>query len=197
MKTHGAPMKLLKWTTLSLLAFSFTLASALAATPVKAKGKNGPVALSKVEIPQPSPTPKAAETVAPAPLKRLDPHGTIDMDFTPQNQCQACHIIKKDGGFDKKANIETLCFGCHGRLPHSGVLEHMGDGKGNEGAGLNCLSCHRPHRGKMDGNAPTALPRSKIVKVTRQNLSAGLVDSPSTSSAGAMLDHPCTECHAW
>lgn len=131
-------------------------------------------------------------------LKRLDPHGAPDadlkkIDINVQTQCKVCHFGKGAGKIGTKPEPENLCAACHGRLLHGGLVEHMGEEPGG-GAGLNCLSCHRPHRATLDGSQPTTPKSQSVLKLNTPNLPEGLIEQ---SKPGVMIDHPCSECHSW
>ncbi|HAR41730.1 MAG TPA: hypothetical protein DCS07_03735 [Bdellovibrionales bacterium] len=145
--------------------------------------------------------------VATAKLQRLDPHGAPDsalktMKLAEHPECLVCHI-NAAGKLSTKPEPEALCAGCHGRLPHSGVVEHMGEEPGG-GAGLNCLGCHRPHRAAAEGSTITERKPSPLIRThLPENLPKGLIENRYTrdnkghTAGDAMVDHPCSECHSF
>jgi len=137
----------------------------------------------------------AADAPTSGKLKRLDPHGArnailknLSISDTPG--CIVCHTQAKGGKVTVKTEPENTCPSCHGRLPHSGVMEHMGDTPGG-GAGLNCLSCHRAHRATSTPAEPQK-PSFIRLNPSATQLPAHLV---LREAKNPLLDHPCSECH--
>ncbi|HLE00249.1 MAG TPA: hypothetical protein VJB59_08320 [Bdellovibrionota bacterium] len=135
-------------------------------------------------------------------LKRLDPHGSPELklkevSIEKETQCKVCHFMK-GSKLQTKPEPENICASCHGRLPHSGLVEHTGEEPGG-GAGLNCLSCHRAHRATMEGPPKRAPAPSSLLKSKRNspNLPSGLIEHRNTGGSSAMIDHPCSECHSF
>lgn len=130
------------------------------------------------------------EVVFSAELQRLNPHGPS------LKGCKVCHV-EKQKKLELKSNIPQRCILCHGKLPHSGVVEHVGK------KGVTCLSCHFPHRA-AGTPAESRLKdfkelesRSSFLKVQKEEgaLPSGLIEKRNFDTA--MLRVSCTGCHSW
>lgn len=131
-------------------------------------------------------------------LAQMDPHGPSTKG------CQVCHF-KKEKKLELKSNIPQRCILCHGKLPHSGVMEHVGKKlsavKKGEGE-VTCLSCHFPHREALKGETrlkefKELESRSSFLKVKKGEgaLPSGLIEKRNFETA--MLRLSCTGCHIW
>ena len=128
-----------------------------------------------------------------AEYQRLDPHGAQTLDF--KKECQVCHT-QKEKKLELKSNIPRRCILCHGKLPHSGVGEHIGK------KGVTCLSCHFPHRAGVAGKERLSdfkelKSHDSFLKVKKEEgtLPPGLIEKSNFDTA--MLRVTCTGCHSW
>ncbi|MBI3018623.1 MAG: hypothetical protein HYY61_01850 [Deltaproteobacteria bacterium] len=133
-------------------------------------------------------------------FERLDPHGSKTMNLKKfsllkQNECQVCHFLKEKK-VELKSNIPQRCILCHGKLPHSGVGEHIVKKR------VTCLNCHFPHRAALASESrlqdfKELESRSSFLKVQKEEdtLPSGLIEKSNFDSA--MLRVTCTGCHSW
>ena len=128
------------------------------------------------------------------PLKRLDPHGTSDLDLKAKvdlkkrPECTTCHTSSAQG-LGLKSTAKSSCTNCHGEAPHSGVKEHMG--RVHKGQLLDCLSCHSPHRAaQSQWEKPLNFFSQSVTPEVPKGFSKSTNPKP-------MLKRSCTECHQW
>ena len=134
---------------------------------------------------------------AQAEFKRLDPHGSYDLDIKSKeafkSECSVCHTNDPKLGIKIKPGVIESCATCHGNAPHSGIAEHAKHMFRNSATGanepVNCLSCHSPHRYKSLG----AEAGSHIIRLVHE------VKEPFTfkSAERPMLKRKCEDCHKW
>ena len=142
-------------------------------------------------------------------LKRLDPHGSSELDLKSidinQNPaCKTCHMIQGKN-IPLKTAIPQLCVSCHGKAPHSGVLEHT------NGKKLTCASCHRSHRAYTESETGwvkqmaqaenihridtiPGVPEYLKVRKDPHKLPEKLIDKKNNN---AMILRNCQDCHKW
>ncbi len=144
----------------------------------------------------------AASKSRPKILKRIDPHGTKEMDpklitLRGHKECSVCHVDQPEK-WSLKDDIPGRCILCHLSRPHSGILEHEKKIlrlKESSPEKITCLSCHFPHRysaaksiGPTNAKRFHELAREKIV------IPEGLIEK---SNPTPMLRRTCEECHSW
>jgi len=139
-------------------------------------------------------------------LSRLDPHGqkteTLRLqDIHPQSSCMACHI-QVGKKVEVAADVQQRCFACHGKLPHSGLSEHLGKDlkvlKGHLQGKLNCLSCHFPHRGALNGKKAGHQTEDFLASSFLYNPESILFDKEKYTikrEPAPMLRADCIDCH--
>lgn len=122
---------------------------------------------------------------------QLDPHGSSSVDHRSlklsENQaCAICHYEEKTV-LKTHQDAASRCTNCHGKMPHSGMIEHKD---------LGCLSCHRPHRFsaiKSEQEADSSIASTSFIYAQRKVKNIpGVVESKSKSP---MLARHCKECH--
>lgn len=148
-------------------------------------GAGAPGLAKKRDQLPPKPT-KNIQPILISRLQRLDPHGDrnliIDNSLIEREHgCQLCHSVNEGSRATMPLDLD-LCYGCHNRSPHSGVLDHRRHD-------VTCLDCHEVHRSRS-----LLTPKSN----DRWHHFAGTPNSSEWvvhSKPNAMIKKDCKDCH--
>jgi len=142
-------------------------------------------------------------------VKRYDPHGSASIVLKSSmvgimGDCLTCHSYSEKKGVGLKfVNPNEACRSCHQRLPHSGLVNHLGKeftSRVGTRSKIDCLTCHRAHRARLPQQV-TFRPNLKPHKPSKLLLRNGTLDLPPEFIEqwlpDAMVERDCNDCHKW